>query len=80
MCLGHLSEKELGILARRKSLAIKGTSLKTCTHYFIGKHTRVAFHSLGPHGRPQVLDLVHIDVYTMDTKSLGDALYFVTFY
>ena len=75
----HLSEKGLGIFTKKQSLLMKGISLKTCTHCFIGKYARVAFHSSGPYRRPNVLDLVHTDVCTMDTKSLGGALYFVIF-
>ena len=74
-----MSEKELGILAKKQSLPVKGTSLKTCTHCFIRKHARVALHNSGPYRRPDVLDLVHTNVCTMDTKSLYGALYFVTF-
>ena len=79
MRLGHLSEKGLGILAKKQSLLVKGKSLETCTHCFIGKHARVAFHSSSPHRRPGVLDLVYTNVCTMDTKSLDAVLYFVTF-
>ena len=79
MRFGHLSEKGLGILAKKQSLPMKDIYLNTCTHCFIGKHARVAFHSSGPYRRPNVLNLVHTDVCTIDTKSLGSASYFVTF-
>lgn len=39
----------------------------------------VAFKSLPPHKKPEVLDLVHSDVCKMTTKSIGGAEYFVTF-
>ena len=77
--LGHLSEKGLSVLAKKHSLPVKGTTLNTCTHCFVGKHARVSFHNSGPHRRSHVLDLVHTDVCTMDAKTLGGASYFVTF-
>ena len=66
-------------MVKKHSLPVKGTTLNTCTHCFVGKHARVSFHNSGPHRRSHVLDLVHTDVCTMDTKTLGGASYFVTF-
>ncbi|CAJ2628405.1 unnamed protein product [Trifolium pratense] len=77
--LGHLSQKGLSILAKKNLLPVKGTPLKTCTHCFSGKQHRVSFRSSGPHRRQNILDLIHTDVCMMDSKSLGGALYFVTF-
>ncbi|CAJ2658330.1 unnamed protein product [Trifolium pratense] len=77
--LGHLSQKGLNILLKKNFLPVKGTPLKTCTHCFSGKQHRVSFRSSGPHRRQNILDLIHTDVCMMDSKSLGGALYFVTF-
>ena len=77
--LGHLSEKGLGILAKKNYLPLKGMNLNTCTHCLAGKQHRVAFQRTPPHRRSHVLDLVHTDVCSMIDKSLGGALYFVSF-
>ena len=76
--LGHISEKELQVLAIKKLLPVKGTSLLPCTHYLSGKQSRVAFHRFPSHGKPDILDLVHTDV-TMQSNTLGGELYYVTF-
>ncbi|KAI4297117.1 hypothetical protein L6164_037021 [Bauhinia variegata] len=78
MRLGHMSEKGLKTLARQKLLPIGGNPLKPCTHCLIGKQHRVSFIS-SPHRRSHALDLVHTDVCTMDSRTLGGCLYFVTF-
>ena len=54
-------------------------SLKTCDHCSIGKAHRVAFHTYPPSRRLNFIDLIHTDVCTMLTKTVGGALYFVTF-
>ena len=53
--------------------------LKTCDHCLVGKAHRVSFHTYPPSRRLNVIDLIHIDVCTMQTRTVGDALYFVTF-
>ena len=53
--------------------------LKTCDNYLIGKAHRAAFHTYPPSRRPNVIDLIHTDVYTMQTRTVGGALYFTTF-
>ena len=54
--------------------------LKTCDHCLPGKAHRVAFHIYPPSSRrPNVIDLIHTDVCTMQTRTVGGALYFVTF-
>ena len=53
--------------------------LKTCDHCLVGKAHRVAFHTYPPSRRPNVIDLIHIDVCTMQTRTIGGALYFMTF-
>ena len=53
--------------------------LKTCNHCLVGKAHRVAFHTYPPSRRPNVIDLIHPNVCTMQTRTVGGALYFVTF-
>ena len=53
--------------------------LKTCDHCLFGKSHRFAFHKNPPYRRPNVIDLIHTNVYTMQTRIVGGALYFVTF-
>ena len=72
--------KGLQTLARKKFLPnMQGLPLKTCDHCLVGKAHRVAFHINPPFRRPNVIDLIHTDVCTMQTKTVGGALYFVTF-
>jgi transposase InsO family protein len=78
--LRHMSEKGLQVLAKKQLLPnIKGTSLMPCTHCLVGKQIRVSFHKFPQSRKTNILDLVHIDVCTMNTKTLGGALYYVTF-
>ena len=78
--LGHISEKGLQTLARKKFLRnLHGMPLKTCDHYLVGKAHRVAFHTYPPSRRPNVIDLIHTDVCNMQTRIVGCAHYFVTF-
>jgi hypothetical protein len=77
---GHMSEKGLQVLAKKQLLPnIKGTSLMPCTHCLVGKQRRVSFHKSPQSRKTNILDLVHTDVCTMNTKTLGGALYYVTF-
>jgi hypothetical protein len=78
--LGHMSEKGLQILANEQLLRkSKGTSLTPCTHCLVGKQRRVSFQKYFSLRKSNILDLVHTDVCTMNTKTLGGALYYVTF-
>ena len=78
--LGHLSEKGLQRLARKDLLpGIKCEHLQNYIDCIHGKQHRVRFWSFIPSRKTNVLDLVHINVCTMQTRSLGGALYFVTF-
>ena len=78
--LGHISEKGLLALVKKQLLPdLQGASLKTCDVCLAGKTHRVAFHTLPPHRRSNVIDLIHTDVCSMQEKSLGGAYYFVTF-
>ena len=74
-----MSENGLQVLARKKLLLIKGTSLLSCTHCLFGKQSRVAFCRFPLHRKPDILDLVHTDVCTMQSNTLGGALYYVNF-
>jgi transposase InsO family protein len=75
-----MSEKGLQVLAKKQLLPnIKGTSLMPCTHCLVGKQRRVSFHKSPQLRKTNILDLVHIDVCTMNTKTLGGALYYMTF-
>ena len=58
---------------------LQGMPLKTCDHCLVGKENRVAFHTYPPFRRPNVIDLIHTNVCTMKTRTVGGALYFVTF-
>jgi len=77
--LEHLSEKGLGILAKKNYLPLKGMDLSTCTHCLVGKQHRVVFQRSPSHRRSHVFDLVHTDICSMIDKSLGGTLYFVSF-
>lgn len=79
--LGHISEKGLQTLARKKYLPQlqSMSSLKTCDHCIVGKTHRVAFNTHSSSKRSGLIDLIHTDVCSMQSKSLGGSLYFVTF-
>ena len=75
-----MSKKGLEFLAKKKLLPnLKGTNLIPCTHCLVGKQHRHTFHRSYPHRCQSILDLVHTDVCSMNTKNLGGATYFVTF-
>ena len=66
--LGHINEKGLQALARKQILQnLQGMPFKTCDHCLVGKSHRVAFHTCPPFRRPNVIDVIHIDVCTMQT-------------
>ena len=78
--LSHISEKGLQTLDRKLFLPnLQSMPLKTCDHCLVGKAHRVAFHTYPPSRRLNVIDLIHTDVCTMQTRTIGGALYFVTF-
>lgn len=79
--LGHISEKGLQTLVRKKYLPQlqSMSSLKSCDHCIVGKTHRVAFNTHSSSRKQGVIDLIHTDVFSMQSKSLGGALYFVTF-
>ena len=68
-------------MARKKLLlgTTNGT-LKRCVHCLAGKKNRVSFHKHPPLRKIDVLELVHSDICgPLKVRSLGGALYFVTF-
>lgn len=72
-----MSKKELSILTKKHIiLDVKGTCLKPCSHCLSGNAHKHAIHS-SPSRKKNILDLIHTDVYSI--KTLGGALYFVTF-
>ena len=77
--LSHISEKELQVLAIKKHLPVKGTSLLPCTHFMSEKQNRDVFRRFPSRRKPDMLDLVHTDVCTMQSNTLGGTLYYVTF-
>ena len=78
--LGHISEKGLQTLVKKQFLPnLQGMPLKTCDHCLVGKTHRVVFYTYPPSRRLNVIDLIHTDVCTMQTRNIGGALYFVTF-
>ena len=74
------ARKDFTLLLESNSYQIcKGTPLETRDNCLAGKTHRVAFHTYTPSRRSNVIDLIHIDGCTMQTRTLGGALYFVTF-
>ena len=53
--------------------------LTSCTHCLVGKQHRIAFKRSPTTKKSNVLDLVHTDLCSMGDRTLGGALYFVTF-
>ena len=58
---------------------MKGTSLLPCTYCLSGKQSKVAFPRFPSRRKSDILDLAHTDVCTMQSNTLGGALYYVTF-
>ena len=77
--LGHISENGLQVLVIKKLLPVKGMLILPCTHCLSRKQSRVAFCRFPSRRKLDILDLVHIDVCTMQSNTLGGALYYVTF-
>ena len=79
--LSQIIEKGLKVLAKKKFLKnFKCDKLENSEHCLVGKQNRVFFMSHPPSKKIELLELVHSDLYCpMNTKTLGGALYFVTF-
>eukprot|EP00253_Pinus_taeda_P012974 PITA_12974 len=78
--LGHMSEKGLQILMKRKSLrGLKSLNLDFCKHCVYGKQCKQRF-KVGNHNSKDVLDYIHCDLWgPSPVISYGGALYFLTF-
>mgnify|MGYP000016945791 CR=1 FL=1 len=76
--LGHMSQKGLTRLCNLKKLYANGTKLDFCNECQYGKQVKCSFYS-GVSRKSCVLDLVHSDVCSMPTKSMGGAMYFISF-
>ena len=58
----------------------QSAKLEKCEHYLTGKQNRVSFKSYPSSRKTELLELVHSDLCgPMKTKTLGGALYFITF-
>ena len=80
MQLVHMSQNGMRMLSKKTNIPrLTSTDLEVCTHCLAGKQHRVAFKTLPPSRKANVLDLVHTDICSMDATSLGGARYFVTF-
>jgi len=79
--LSHISEKGLNCLAKKDMFpGLKNADLEKCSHFMVGKQTRVSFKKHPPSRKSKLLELVHSDVCgPLKVKSFSGALYFVTF-
>ena len=80
--LGHMSQKGLECLMKKNVLPVlKNAKLERCLHCLAGKQNKVSFKKLPPSRMPDILELVHSDVYgPLKLKSFGGALYFCYLY
>ena len=67
------------IVKKRFLSSFEGTSLKICIHCLTKKTHKVTFKSVSTFRKSHILNLIHTDVCMMQSKSIGGALYFVTF-
>ncbi|KAF3622351.1 putative triacylglycerol lipase 2-like [Capsicum annuum] len=79
--LSHISEKGLNVLAKKRLLSnFESPKLEKCVQCLDRKQNRVSFKSHPPSKKTELLELVHSDLCgPMKTRTLGSALYFVTF-
>jgi len=79
--LGHMSEKGMQILAKKSLLPGKeGTTLETCDDCLAGKQHQISFKRSSHSTKSNVLDVAYSDLCgPMKVKTLGGALYFLTF-
>jgi len=79
--LGHMSEKDMQILAKKSLLPGKeGTTLETCDDCLAGKQHQISFKRSSHSTKSNVLDVAYSDLCgPMKVKTLGGALYFLTF-
>ena len=76
--LGPMSQKGLDKLCNLDKFDAKGSKLDFCNECQYGKQIKNSYYS-GVCRKPNLLDLVHSDVCSMPTKSMGGALYFISF-
>ena len=79
--LGHMSRTGMETLSRSGYLpALSFSDFSVCEHCQYGKQTKSVHRNSNSDSSTQPLDLVHTDVCgPMPTRSLGGAVYFVTF-
>lgn len=76
--LGHLNESTLAQISKDDRIDVQiNNKLSFCEGCIEGKMSRNPHHSLGEIRSTRRLELVHSDVCTMDTKSIGGNNYFV---
>ena len=71
--------KRLGYIGEKRLETLASISLKTRVHCLIRKAQRVAFKNFSSSRKSQILDLIHTDICMIQSRSIGGALYFVTF-
>jgi hypothetical protein len=74
-----MSEKGIEILSKKNYVPSDGTSLTSCTHCLTGKQHCIAFKRNLTSKKSDLLDLVHTNLCSMGDRTIGRALYFVTF-
>ena len=80
--LAHVNNTTLTTISRDKDNCIPNidkSELTFCEGCVEGKMARQPFHPVGEIRSKRPLELVHTDVCTMDSESLGGSKYFVTF-
>ena len=78
--LGHLSQNGMSILSKKHNLPrLKFIDLKVCTYCMIGKQHRVVFKSFYSSRKPNGLNLIQIDICSMDAMSLCSTHSYLTF-
>ncbi|GKV37331.1 hypothetical protein SLEP1_g45370 [Rubroshorea leprosula] len=80
MRLGHMSEKGMTLLSKKRLLGDhKFCSLDLCEHCLYGKQTKASF-NIGVHWSKEPLDYIHSDLWGPSKRmSVGRALYTLTF-
>ena len=76
--LDHMSQKGLDKLFNLDEFDSKGSNHDFYNERLYGKQVKNSYYSFVSH-KPHLLDLVHSDVCSMPTKSMGGALYFISF-
>ena len=77
--MSHLNEKTFDVLAKWNFLPMRGISLKNYIHYLIGKQDAVLFLKSLWLRKSNIIDLIHSNVCSVDSKTFGGVVYFVIF-